>query len=77
MSVRKRAWITSKGEAREAWVEETDQRGDRMLKTFQRKKDADAYAASTHVDVRAGVHSNTKMTVAEAGRNGSATRRTD
>ena len=68
MSVRKRTWITSKGEAREAWVVDcTDQRGERMLKTFQRKKEADAYAATTNVNVRAGVHSNSKMNIAEAG----------
>ena len=43
MSVRKRRWKTRKGEERIAWVADyTDQNGDRHIKTFARKKDADA-----------------------------------
>ena len=35
MSVRKRAWITSKGSQREAWVVDyVDQNGERHLETF-------------------------------------------
>ena len=57
MSVRKRKWITSKGEEREAWaVDYTDQTGARHLKTFERKKDADAYEAQVSVDVGKGIH---------------------
>ena len=42
MSVRKRTWRTSKGEAKEAWiVDYVDQQGDRHIETFERKKDAD------------------------------------
>jgi integrase len=68
MSVRKRKWVTSKGEAKEAWiVDYIDQTGVRHLKTFERKKDADAYHATVRVDVRAGVHTSSKATVAEAG----------
>jgi integrase len=69
MSVRKRAWTTSKGEQKEAWiVDYTDQQGVRHIKTFDRKKDADAYEATVRVDVRAGVHTSSKATVAEAGK---------
>jgi integrase len=69
MSVRKRTWTTRSGEHKEAWiVDYSDQSGTRRLKTFERKKDADAYAQQVGVDVRAGVHTSTKTTVAEAGR---------
>ena len=55
MSVRKRKWTTRSGEAKEAWiVDYTDQQGDRHIKTFARKKDADAYSQQVGVDVRAG-----------------------
>ena len=44
MSVRKRGWRTSKGEAKEAWiVDYVDQQGDRHIETFERKKDADDF----------------------------------
>jgi integrase len=69
MSVRKRTWTTSKGEAKEAWiVDYTDQEGDRHIETFERKKDADEYHATVKVDVRHGVHSapSKSVTVAEA-----------
>jgi integrase len=69
VSVRKRSWKTPKGEAREAWiVDYVDQRGDRHIKTFARKKDADAYHARVTVDVAAGIHTAGSITVAEAGR---------
>ncbi len=69
MSVRKRAWITRQGEPREAWVVDyVDQHGKRHLKTFKRKKEAEAHANRVGVDVRAGVHSPewSSITVAEA-----------
>src|SRR5580700_1894592 len=57
MSVRKRTWTTAKGDVREAWVASyTDAQGARRLKTFDRKKEADAFAATAHVEVREGVH---------------------
>jgi integrase len=69
MSVRKRAWVTSQGESREAWiVDYTDQQGGRHIRTFDRKKDADAYEATVRVDVRTGVHTSSKATVADAGK---------
>jgi integrase len=68
MSVRKRTWTTTTGEQKEAFVADfTDQHGVRHLKTFERKKDADAYHSSVKVNVRAGVHTSSKMTVAQAG----------
>jgi integrase len=69
MSVRKRKWITRRGEAKEAWVVDyTDQQGDRHIKTFERKKEADDYRATVKVDVRQGVHTapSKSPTVAEA-----------
>jgi hypothetical protein len=69
MSVRKRTWTTSKGAKEEAWiVDYADQDGSRHIRTFARKKDADAYEATVRVHVHAGVHTSTKTTVAEAGR---------
>jgi hypothetical protein len=46
MSVRQRIWKNSKDEPKEAWVVDyTDQAGKRRLKTFKKKKEADAYHA--------------------------------
>lgn len=57
MSVRKRIWTTPKGEPKSAWtVDYRDASGTRRLKTFPRKKDADAFAATASVEVREGVH---------------------
>jgi integrase len=71
MSVRKRIWKTSMGEAKESWiVDYVDQHGGRHIKTFVRKKDADTYHAGVAVDVRAGIHTadSRSITIAEAGR---------
>jgi integrase len=71
VSVRKRSWRTREGELKEAWVVDyADQYGDRHIKTFTRKKDADAYRARVAVDVGAGIHTagSRSMTIAEAGR---------
>jgi integrase len=71
MSVRKRSWKTPKGEEREAWiVDYADQHGERHIKTFARKKDADAHHARVTVDVGAGIHTadSRSITIAEAGR---------
>ena len=70
MSIRKRTWTSRKGK-QEAWiVDYTDQHGKRRHKTFAKKKDADNYAASTHVQVREGTHvaDSQSITVLEAGR---------
>jgi len=69
MSVRKRAWKTSRGEPREAWiVDYVDQHGERHIETFDKKKDADAYHASVRVDVGKGIHvaPSQSITVKEA-----------
>lgn len=70
MSVSKRTWKTPSGEPRTAWVVRYgDAAGKRRLKTFERKKEADAFAATAHVEVRAGVHvaDRETVTVAAAG----------
>jgi len=70
MSVRKRQWKTSRGEDREAWVVDyVDQQGTRLLKTFPRKKEADAFAATATVEIREGTHvaDSASVTVKEAG----------
>jgi integrase len=71
MSVRKRAWTTSKGEQKEAWVVDyVDQTGKRRLKTFAKKKAADNFEATANVEIRAGIHTadSASKTIAEAGR---------
>jgi integrase len=70
MSVRKREWITTTGQPREAWiVDYVDLGGTRRLKTFKRKKDADAWSDSTGVAVRDGTHvaDSATVTVKDAG----------
>ena len=48
MSVRRRTWITRKGEPKEAWLADyVDQHGKRHIKTFKRKKDAATYLVTT------------------------------
>jgi integrase len=69
MSVRKRRWTTRTGEAKEAWiVDYIDNDGDRHIETFQRKKDADAYAQQVGVGMREGTHTpaSKSPTVAQA-----------
>lgn len=70
MSVRKRQWVTGKGEVRTAWiVDYADGSGVRRQKTFTKKKDADTFAATSRVEVRDGTHvaESATVTVAEAG----------
>jgi integrase len=69
MSVRKRTWKSPSGEMREAWVVDyVDQHGDRHLKTFAKKRDADAHHAIVGTTVRAGTHTadSKSVTVAKA-----------
>jgi integrase len=69
MSVRKRKWEGPRGEPREAWVVDyVDQQGDRHLKTFATKREADAHHAIVGVAVRAGTHTadGKSVTVAKA-----------
>jgi hypothetical protein len=69
MSVRKRSWTTDRGERREKWVVDYSQLGKRHLKTFDRKRDADAFHAKVTVDIGAGIHTpdSRSITVAAAG----------
>ncbi len=67
-SVRKREW-THNGTKREAWVcAYTDQDGKRRLKTFDKKKEADAFRQKAEAEINAGVHTaaSASVTVAEA-----------
>lgn len=69
-SIRKRSWTTSRGEQKEAWiVDYFDQSGKRRLKTFQKKKDADAWTIDALHEVKQGVHTaaSASVTVKKAG----------
>ncbi|MBU1313985.1 MAG: site-specific integrase [Alphaproteobacteria bacterium] len=70
MSVRKREWTTPGGAARSAWVVDyVDSGGKRRLKTFAKKKEADAFSATASVEVRIGIHvaDSASVTVSKAG----------
>jgi integrase len=69
VSVRKRVWKSPNGEMKEAWVVDyVDQHGDRHIKTFARKRDADAHHAIVGIAVREGTHTadSKSATVAKA-----------
>jgi integrase len=68
LSVRKRKWTTRGGEVKEAWIVDYTANGKRHIETFQKKKDADAYAQQAGVDIRAGTHTpvSKSITVAQA-----------
>jgi integrase len=71
MSVRKRTWANRDGSQSEAWVVAyTDRAGTRRLKTFDRKRDAEAFEAAVGIGVRAGIHvpDSQSIMIAEAGR---------
>jgi hypothetical protein len=59
MSVRKRTWITAKGEPREV-ITYTDRNGDRCQETFAQKKVADARYVEVKAGLKAGTHSAIK-----------------
>ena len=64
LSVRKRIWKTSAGDAKEAWVVDyVDQHGTRRLKTFSRKKEANAFETDMRPAVKAGTHVADSATV--------------
>jgi integrase len=70
MSIRRRTWRNRDESRGEAWVVDyTDQRGHRHTKSFDRRKDADAYHSAVAVDVRKGIHlaDSQSITVAQAG----------
>jgi integrase len=67
--VKERTWTTKNGETRTAWIADyRDQQDVRRLKTFQRKKDADAWLDQAKVEIRQGTHTapSASRTVAEA-----------
>lgn len=69
MSVRKRRWPDPETGPNEAWVVDyRDGQGKRRLKSFARKKDADAFAAQAKVEIGQGVHvaGSASITVAQA-----------
>jgi integrase len=69
MAVRKRTWKTKSGRPQEAWtVDYVDQAGDRHIRTFSRKRDADDFHSSVNVEVKLGIHTSPSKspTVAEA-----------
>jgi integrase len=69
VSVRKRSWKSPSGEIKEAWVVDyVDQHGERHIKTFAKKRDADAHHAIVGVAVRNGTHTadSKSVTVAKA-----------
>jgi integrase len=70
-SIRKREWTTPKGEHREAWVVDyVDQHGKRVLKTFDTKKEAEAWKINALHEVQVGTHTraSTSKTVEESWR---------
>src|SRR6478672_10605674 len=67
MSVRKRTWKSPSGEIKEAWVVDyVDQHGERHIKTFAKKRDADAHHAIVGTAVRAGTHTADSRSVTVA-----------
>ena len=71
MSVRKRTWTNGDGSQGEAWIAEyTDFEGKRRIRTFEKKRDAEAYHASVAGELRSGIHvpDSQSVTVAEAGK---------
>ncbi|MDR6304685.1 integrase [Nitrobacter vulgaris] len=70
MSIRKRAWKTSDGTVRTAWVlDYFDQHRKRRLRTFDRKQDAERFQANTRVEIGKGIHiaERESITIKQAG----------
>jgi integrase len=70
VSIRRRKWKSPNGEARAAWVVDyIDQHGERHLKTFARKRAAEAYSVTVATGVRDGTHTadGRSATIASAG----------
>jgi integrase len=69
-TVTKRIWKKASGEEETAWVVRyADQNKKWHLKTFKKKKDADAYRVTVEGEVGQGIHTpaNKSITVAQAG----------
>src|SRR5262249_1345899 len=68
-TVRKRVWTTCTGEEKVAWVVDyRDQHGKRHIKTFVRRREADAGLVTVLPEVRDGIHTPeaASITVKEA-----------
>ncbi|KQT48772.1 hypothetical protein ASG43_07915 [Aureimonas sp. Leaf454] len=66
-TITKRAWKTSKGEVREAWVLAfTDRQGKRHKEQFAKKREADAKRIEVEGLIKGGAYRDSKNTVAEA-----------
>jgi integrase len=71
MSVRKRTWRNQDGSHGEAWIAHyAGPDGKPHIRSFDRKRDAEAFHATVNNDLRAGLHvpDSESITVAEAGR---------
>jgi integrase len=70
MSVRKRTWKTAQGERREAWIVDYVDSRNRHIRTFDKKKAADAFETTMRSEVANGIHTpdSQSITVAEAGK---------
>jgi integrase len=69
-SIRKRTWVTRKGETKTAWLADYfDQKRQRHTKQFPTKKAADAWLLRARGEVRDGIHTpdSASLTIAEAG----------
>jgi integrase len=69
MSIRKRTWKTDSG-VHTAWVlDYFDQNRKRRLRTFERKSDAEHFAANTRIEIGKGIHvaDSASITVKQAG----------
>lgn len=57
VTVRKRTWLNPDGSMGAAWVVDyRDQHRQRHVKSFKRRKDADAHQATVALEVRQGTH---------------------
>jgi integrase len=71
VSIRKRSWINGDRSRTEIWTATyTDQAGKRRARSFERKRDAEAFHATVSVDLRRGLHipDSQSILVAEAAR---------
>jgi hypothetical protein len=66
MSIRKRKWTTSLGEAREVWVADFVDASGRHLRTFDRRQEAADFLATVRTNIKAGIHTSSRTTVTEA-----------
>jgi integrase len=68
MSVRKRTWTTAQGETKEAWIVDYVTDGKRTIRTFDKKKAAEAFETQMRSEVAAGTHvaDSQSITVAQA-----------